>query len=804
MKHPKAKQLRFRDRVWVEAAPDYGTAHLAEAFLEAAADDQPRLWLDLDALPETHPVSLGNTLAGAVQAGCSLILPMGLHWEAVLKLWLPYAKLFSPMSYAVTGADRAPELVRGLLELSSASDRWFCAMKDFEALPPPEGAFVLKVHDLHLSSDDLAGLFPQREAKEALRSSGGAYEPFLVELYRRGVAPPPVRPGPEGPRLFPGLEAAVSVDEAIEALRRSGRWEEALALAVSKAPKKLPELLRAGGGYTMFARGKAKKLFDLLSPLTEKPGVDDEVMLWWLGAAQRLGIEEKIAHRVEGYLKAHSAPRLRSVWAVTLAPKAVAASELRRAATEREDELTLYALGYWTNDVELLRQALKLAERAGLTAAAVRNAMSLAKVLVSLGRPQKALYYARYAYELHRREKVVDPLARMNALSTYLYLSLLQGRLEQGVYEELSLLVEVMAETVWRRWATTTLIEFLWLAGDLPMAGALLDRLWEEMPHGARPHLAPFAVHALRTWGEAERALELAEEARAFAEGGSEAQLNKAALALGMALLSHDPETSLEHLEAAHEYFLKRPSPSAFKHHLYQAAALRLLGRSEEAPGLPKTTLTFLEELHSLAYPLVVPTEARPLLSGKEKLVLRFLGRNEALLKGGRLDLRPSYAELLALLALHPEGLTLGELSAYYREGVSTSTVKATLSRLRESVPIASKPYRIAAEYDADFLEVLELVRKKNLSAAIDLYHGPLLPGCTARGVEEQREVIEETLRSAALEWGTGAEVYALAERLGDDLELWEAALERLPADDHRRVLAKAHVRRLQRDYGIT
>jgi len=191
------------------------------------------------------------------------------------------------------------------------------------------------------------------------------------------------------------------------------------------------------------------------------------------------------------------------------------------------------------------------------------------------------------------------------------------------------------------------------------------------------------------------------------------------------------------------------------------------------------------------------------LLGRAAKLSFNFLGGCHALLEGTPLELRLSYAEILTLLALHPNGLSLGELAALYRDSVSLSTVKSTLSRLREIVPLASKPYRIAIEWSADFVRLVELVRSGRVTQALDLYQGPLLPGSTAPGIEEQRTVIEETLRAAVLDRGDGPQVFNLAERLREDLEVWEAARDRLLPGDSRRVIAEAQVRRLQRDYGL-
>ncbi len=41
------------------------------------------------------------------------------------------------------------------------------------------------------------------------------------------------------------------------------------------------------------------------------------------------------------------------------------------------------------------------------------------------------------------------------------------------------------------------------------------------------------------------------------------------------------------------------------------------------------------------------------------------------------------------------------------------------------------------------------------------------------------------------------------AERLGEDLEVWEALLERLTPEDPRLPIARARVARLRREYGV-
>lgn len=184
----------------------------------------------------------------------------------------------------------------------------------------------------------------------------------------------------------------------------------------------------------------------------------------------------------------------------------------------------------------------------------------------------------------------------------------------------------------------------------------------------------------------------------------------------------------------------------------------------------------------------------------KQVLNLSVLGSITADLAASPLKLTPRLAELLTLLAQNPQGLT-GEqlLLKVYGESGKLGTLKTAISRLRELVPIASQPYRIDVPVHADFLELGELISRGDLQAAVELYRGPLLPTATAPAVEELREHLTESLRLAVLSAGDPGLAFTLAERLGDDLELWETAANGLEANDPRRTVAIASVERTRR-----
>src|SRR4029078_10312393 len=84
---------------------------------------------------------------------------------------------------------------------------------------------------------------------------------------------------------------------------------------------------------------------------------------------------------------------------------------------------------------------------------------------------------------------------------------------------------------------------------------------------------------------------------------------------------------------------------------------------------------------------------------GPTGLRLRLLGNAEATLDGSRLLLNRRQTEILAILALHPDRLSLDRLHAlvYGDQAVTLSTLKAEVSHLRAALggQLASRPYRL-------------------------------------------------------------------------------------------------------------
>jgi len=190
-----------------------------------------------------------------------------------------------------------------------------------------------------------------------------------------------------------------------------------------------------------------------------------------------------------------------------------------------------------------------------------------------------------------------------------------------------------------------------------------------------------------------------------------------------------------------------------------------------------------------------LPASATPLGStsgldsGKPGLVLSVLGSAEARLDGQRLLLNRRQSEILALLALHPEGLSLDRLHAavYGDHAVTFSTLKAEVSHLRAALggQLSSRPYRLTMPVATDVDHVLSMLRRGRVSQAVEAYGGDLLPGTDSPALQELGEYVAVAVREALLADPEPEAVARYSDLAPYDTEVVEAALARLGGRAH-------------------
>ncbi|MGZ4615662.1 MAG: transcriptional regulator [Actinomycetes bacterium] len=180
-------------------------------------------------------------------------------------------------------------------------------------------------------------------------------------------------------------------------------------------------------------------------------------------------------------------------------------------------------------------------------------------------------------------------------------------------------------------------------------------------------------------------------------------------------------------------------------------------------------------------------------------LVMTLLGTAETRFDGQRLLLNRRQSEILALLALHPEGLSLEQLHAmlYGDEAVTFSTLKAEVSHLRHTLggQLASRPYRLLMPTATDVEHVLALLRRGHVATAVEAYGGDLLPGTNSPALAELGEYVAVALREALIARPDPDAVLRYAELAPHDTAVVEAALRSLAGRPHPAVpLLKARL----------
>jgi hypothetical protein len=340
------------------------------------------------------------------------------------------------------------------------------------------------------------------------------------------------------------------------------------------------------------------------------------------------------------------------------------------------------------------------------------------------------------------------------------------------------------------------------LARVLPIFRDLLGGLAEDGDH----LMAVCDAHGRLLWVEGTATILRGAESMNFVPGARWDEAHAGTNAPGTALAVDHPLQifATEHFSRGVQRYTCAAAP------IHDPATGLLLGAIDVTGG------DHLANPHSLALVRATALAAEAYLSREQPASrtaanLAALGRDEAVLTigGKRLRLGRRHSELLILLVQHPEGRTGDQLALdLYAGDLNPVTVRAELSRLRRILGpelLDSRPYRVRADLDADFLTVRRLLDRGQVAEALSAYAGPLLPASDAPGVTKLRRIIDGRLRTAVL---AGRDRFLIQTWVnsawgGDDLEMWEAYATALPTGSPARPLATSRVHQLTSDYGI-
>lgn len=790
-------------------------------FVIDALREQARVaWFEVGGSIREDTVAQGNMLARAVNAVMpGQLLTTALPYASHLSAMRRHKDVLQPLWLAATLTVDSQALVNELLDIHESGYR---VVLDVRHDTPLQGDLLERCEvfgrrELHLPLDEARLVAPKglsdSEVERHWRRTEGRFGEFTHEVMRAAGLPRALVPSAQGALVDERDAVAVEPAQAVHALRREGELIAALELAVLRAPQLVEELLRLAGPRYQ-EDGLLSRLHLLLSALDEPYSLGERVLEWRLVAAFHAGETAAVVSDVDEHLGTHTAPDLRARRAGTM-PRAAGFNLAQQAVEAKRSPLTIWQYGRLHPDretaIELLREAVQLADDQGTRYEVARNADTLSAKLYQVGQFAGAASWARWALDVFDAEQLQDGPRRLLILNNLAAARIMSGDLiglRRSLEEALTLVEGSVPGLASMFRGTAALLD---LAEGRPQAA--LQALAATYSASPRRHRARFGyqyVRALLEFGRVDEARSVAEDATVVSRGGSLHETALAALARGMVgAIERDERAIWDLTEAMIDESLAAEQRLA-------AALYYLLASGGAAHNVPADLAQVLGTLHPTALQVLSGPAAAfapvwstlAASSPAAELELTFLGRVACRYQGVPVPLAPRLAEVTLALALHPDGLSRDELNDFLtpegREPYSSGGIRGMMTRLRGILPVSDTPYRFTVPYRADVLAIKRFVAAGKLREATALLRGQLLPLSEAPGVVEQRWELEEQLRQAALMNGDPEVLYDLAERLGDDLEFWEATAKALGAGDPRLALARARVRQLTEAYGLT
>lgn len=686
-------------------------------------------------------------------------------------------------------------------------------------VPVLEGFTTVSGDFLRMSFDEALvesrGLISDADVHSLLEKANGEYSTFKLSLIRRLGGD---RVSIEPTSLWNWGEA-VSVDALLDLFIQHERWADAFDLACARVSERLETFIDGAGNY-YFNMGAYTYFWSRLDALPPDIKRQEKVAYWLVTAALATNNRKRLNSHAGPILRQSVAPDIRASAAVAspgdgmLTETSHAIRTLRSPATLRAHGFALSWTGQRDEPIRLFREAMQLAEREGADHLVVACGVDIAEAEIRKGNYRSGAEWTEWALAEYERRGLHDSLRRLSAIAINCFARLLLGevskadRLASNASME-SAYIEVPGYEA----ITSTLGDLALLKGDYSKAIALYESIHNNVPIEVFCFTGVSLLGAQIAAGNWEAALKLAESAYVISRATSQYERGLGDLMMGMAKSRSDLVAAESHLCAALESLVGVSAEL----HISQASAW--LAATQLARGRRKAALTSLQhgakglkELGPAGWHLICSrqphTDEVAKLWGEadNEYYFNFLGARRIQIGEGQFDIGLRAAEVIAILSIHKAGLNGDRLHAYLYgdQPFSKSALKASVSRLRDLVPIGSTPYRIEVPFKADFTAVLELISVGELQRALNEYSGPLLPESESPLIGEWREHIDEAIRSAVIESNDPDHLIQLATTLDDDLELWELAKASISPGDYRRPVINARIRRIRASWGAS
>jgi tetratricopeptide (TPR) repeat protein len=803
--------------VHIASRPDAGLRRLLDA---VASVDRPLLWIDYNVDVADDLSALGNTFVNAVnRATGSCVLANGTPLPIAVTAFSRLIDLLGPFVVAVSGSERSAGHLEDILAFHDGRNM-VVAMGE-EVPPAVQSWQVVTADQLRVLPSEAAwyseGRLSGAEIDLICERFSGDYV-SVIDAIRLRVGLPPLWFGSsEGGITTSATEFGLDPVTLATVLIRRRRFLEAFELICESAGELLPQYVDPCG-EAYFENGLFDRFWFHINRVSTDRLQDERVLRWYFASAMAVNRHHEVVPMVEGFLRSHEAPELRAQYAAARPAKNFLA-ETTRSVRAYESPITLrhhaFALsleGFHEEAFETLHRALRLADVLGNDQMVVAVGTDMCIALQRVGSFREALWWGDWACKEYVRRDLKENYRRVSGLAALASSKMLVG--DNVGLREIIEAIQVSTGSVGvpsYEGVVSTVADYHSISGNQERAAELYALIFERASYDIAGLIAVDFVRCLVDMGAVEQAVEVGERVYALSQAASRYQRDCGTLALGIALKGAKDPRAARYLESAVEGFLGGADAVRLCQACVHLADLLLQsGELSAARDAASRAGDRLLELGETGWVLLGGINAsirhvRDLVtSAPVGLGICVLGQPSATLFTDPVHLTLRQLEILVVLADNPTGVSLDSLaSRIYGDRAVDGTTKAAVSRLRNQVPLSSRPYKIDVPYRADFIELMEYLKYGRVRQALSLYRGQVLPGSEAPAIIELRERIDESLRQAVLGSGDAEAIIELANRTdSEDLELLEEAFKHLPRNDPQSHLLRARIRQVRRDWG--